>query len=427
MEFNRYCKSLIAGQNEAKDYNNWYKKNEKSEIQNDSFAILNDIEDDAEDEPYEDHYLNYMYFLLDALTVHDHIYEYKMLDWVADWWRKFDPETKYRTSYNHFWEYIWRNPNSGFLFANRLHMKNILYCGISRYEKPIEQHHHLGDHISLLIDIVKNEGNGAHIDWVFAVENTHPKVMKLVEEHFENGSKEGSLENYTRDYANMCRYHHQIHLIEKYQHLLFDDTNDDQEYAWYSLGYNKNAVHILKENRNKWENNDSIFSNMISCVEMLPLLESYIENGFKEKKDWTAELCQYEYGLPYVEQYIEQFTDNCWYHLCKNPSAISLIETNFSKINCELHHVLYSNPNAFALIQEKNVVLDLKAWDKLVDNPDANDFIEQHINDLNNETHIIYLNENLHRFPLLEKYRHLIRPEILLHPQIFYKKPAQSQ
>jgi hypothetical protein len=33
------------------------------------------------------------------------------------------------------------------------------------------------------------------------------------------------------------------------------------------------------------------------------------------------------------------------------------------------------------LIQEKNVVLDLKAWDKLVVNPDANDFIEQHIDD----------------------------------------------
>lgn len=73
------------------------------------------------------------------------------------------------------------------------------------------------------------------------------------------------------------------------------------------------------------------------------------------------------------------------------------------------------------------MVLDSKAWDYLVHNPDAIDFIEQHIHDLTEETHIMYLNENVNAFPLLEKHKHLIREEILCYPQIFYKKSAQSQ
>jgi hypothetical protein len=72
-------------------------------------------EDTPQEEDYKDPHHHYMLFLLDALTIRDDIYEYKMLDWVADWWRNFDPESKY---YNYFWENIWRNPKTGFLFEN---------------------------------------------------------------------------------------------------------------------------------------------------------------------------------------------------------------------------------------------------------------------------------------------------------------------
>jgi hypothetical protein len=436
MESNVYYNALRAGENEAKDYLTWVKNYDLQEKKKDSFSILYNYDDKSDDDDesqeqndpnddYKDPHDQYMLFLLDVLTIHDDIYEYKMLDWVADWWRNFDPESKYYSSCNYFWENIWRNPNSGFLFVNRLHIFHIMNSGVSRIEKPVECQYHLGELIGLFIDIVNNEGSGNHIDWDFAVQNTHPKVMKLVEGHFENGFKEGEYMN--KIYAYMCQYSHQIHLIEKYQHLLFDDTNEDQDNAWYYLGYNKNAVHYFEKYRNKWESSTYNYSSMVSCAQMLPLLESHMENGFKNQSEWTTYLCKYDYAISFIEPYVEYFNDECWKNICKNPGAIALIEIHFNKIIPENHHILYGNPNAVKFAQEKNVLLDSEAWDFLVDNPNAIDFIEQHIHDLTEEKHIMYLNENVNAFPLLEKHKHLIRPEILLHPQIFYKKPAKSQ
>ena len=447
MESNIYYNALKAGENEAKDYINWFKNHSLQKKKIDSFTILYDYEnddnesdndddpqeedtpqeeEDSQEEDYKDPHHHYMLFLLDALTIRDDIYEYKMLDWVADWWRNFDPESKYYYSYNYFWENIWRNPKTGFLFENRLHIFHMMNCGVSRFEKPVECQYHLGEIVGLLIDIVKNEGSGTHIDWEFAIKNTNQKVMKLVEEYFDNGFKEKK-EDINILYAYMCQCSHHMHLIEKYEHLLFDDTNEDQDDAWYYLGYNKNAVHYFETHRNKWENSTYNYTSMISCAELLPLLESYMEKGFQDQDKWTTYLCQYEYAITFIEPYVEYFSDECWKNICKNPGAFKLIETHFNKIKPEYHPILYGNPNAFKFAQEKNVVLDSKAWDYLVHNPDAIDFIEQHIHDLTEETHIMYLNENVNAFPLLEKHKHLIREEILCYPQIFYKKSAQSQ
>lgn len=121
---------------------------------------------------------------------------------------------------------------------------------------------------------------------------------------------------------------------------------------------------------------------------------------------------------------------------------MELIETHFDKINPKYHPVLYGNPNALTFVQEKNIVLNSVAWEHLVINkcPAAMDLIEQHIDELTVEKKTIdnikeediikeenirsiisQLNLNKCAFPLLEKYRHLVRHELITNPNIFYK------
>lgn len=479
----RYHKALLAGQEEVKDYKTWfenYRKTPYNQKQSCSIGILggyvidynddtveeeeeeeqeeetNTVEkDDAveeeeeeeEEEEYIDHYENYMYFLLDALTVRDDIYEYKMVDWVADWWRKFKPDSVYRCNYNWFWEDIWVNPKSAFLFANRLHINMMMHWGVMRFEKPIECQYHLGDIIPIVVDMVKNEGGNTHIDWEFAVCNTHPTVIKLVEDFFEKGFVDGKFTNsdvnYNEIYSHLCKYSHHIHLIEKYQFLLFDEENKEQEESWYSLCSNKNAIPILEKHRDKWIHDTTNLCSIVTHPELMYLVEHLLEKGFKEHEDWVAELCAYEHALLYIPPYLEYFTDNCWCYLCKNPAAMELIETHFDKINPKYHPVLYGNPNALTFVQEKNIVLNSLAWEHLVINkcPAAMDLIEKHIDELtveekttdnikeediikeeNIRSIISQLNSNKYAFPLLEKHRHLIKSTIIKNPNIFYKK-----
>jgi len=400
--------ALQAGEYEAQHYQEWL-EDENADC---SEFLLND-DDDLYDECERDYFL----FLLNQLTIKPY-YTHRLLPWVADWWRKHD--------YRAFWATIWQNPNSGFLFHNRLHLFKMMHSSARRIETNFEARYHLGGCVRLLVNMIVNEDHRKSIGWNDLIENTHPDAMKLAEEYVRD-------EHDSFLYANMCNYSHHMPLIKKHMHYLFDDNNKYRSLAWYRLCNNKNARSLLEAHRSQWDYEVSddegyheyefgrkkCYQNIVEYDELVSLItDDVIQQGILHQELWVEKLCLYAHGVSYIEPHIGRIWESCWNRLCENPAAIHLVEKHIGTLSTQSWEYLCGNPNAIHIVKNRN--WSQEEWSALVGNPEAVYLIEAHLERLTEEQDIVTFNENKGALKVIEKNPRLIREELLLHPDVFY-------
>jgi len=207
---------------------------------------------------------------------------------------------------------------------------------------------------------------------------------------------------------------------------------------WAFLSSNKNAIHILKQNK------DQVFFHKLCRNENAIAWLGEITNNFTEKMyqiDWSN-FCQNPNAVPIIEQLLQQnktvIQNLNWTNLCKNPNAVDLCEkylsyTNFGHLCCNPNAIpllqkltknftnyinpvdlykLTSNPNAISIIEQhwnknKSDFLDTLNWVELCENPNAADFIYRITNGFTTYFHKIKwasLWSNPTALPLLMKY-----------------------
>ena len=417
-EESQCLRALQAGEYEAQHYQEWL-EDENADC---SEFILND-----DDDLYVECDHNYFQFLLDCVTRKPY-YNHKMLPWVADWWRHYllPPEGngRYGYGYHAFWATIWRNPNSGFLFHNRLHLFKMMHSSARRIETDFEARYHLGPCVRTLVNMIENEDHRKSIGWNDLIENTHPEAMKLAEEYVRN-AHDSFL------YANLCNCPHHMPLIKKHMHYLFDDNNYYRPLAWYRLCGNGNARSLLEAHRSQWEyevSDDTVdnaigrkkcYQSLVEQVELVSLItDDAIEQGLQHQEEWVSQLCLYAHGLSYVEPHVDRLWETCWNRLCENPAAIRLVEKHIETLSTQSWEYLCGNPNAVHIVKDRNWSPD--EWSVLVGNPEAADLIEANLGRLTEEHDIVTFNENKGALKVIEKNPRLIREELLLHPDVFY-------
>lgn len=410
--------ALRAGEYEAQHYIEWL-HNEDADCS--EFLLTED--DDMHVEC--DH--NYFQFLLDCLTKKAY-YDHKMLPWVADWWRHYllPPEGngRYGYGYHAFWATIWRNPNTEFLFHNRLHLFKVMHSSGRSIESNFEAKYHLGPCVPLLVNMIENEDSRKTVDWHSVIKNSHPDAMKLAEEYFRDQPN-------SFRYAHMCSCAHHMPLIKKHMHYLLDNDNDDRSLAWYMLCDNTKAGPLLEAHRSQWNcepgdddfehaiGREDCYYHLVKHAELVYLIaDDDIRQGLQRQEVWVSELCRYAHGLPYIEPYVDRLWETCWNRLCGNPAAVGLVEEHIDTLSTRSWECLCGNPNAVEMVKDRNWTPE--EWSELVGNPEAVDLIEAHLMRLTEEDDIVTFNENKGALKVIEKNPGLIREELLLHPDVFY-------
>jgi hypothetical protein len=175
------------------------------------------------------------------------------------------------------------------------------------------------------------------LNWSQICENI--SCMDLIEEDVYNNDCQNI------DFNTLMYNSNSIDLIEELE-MPYTDL------LWYGLSSNKNAIHILENNKNNID-----YVNLLLNPNAMELIEEFLEDN-----ECCGTLSLNPNAIYLLEdKYFEQIN---WSLLSANPKAIKLLENNIDKIDWT---TILLNPNALDII--KNNQDKIKNWLLIAKNP----------------------------------------------------------
>ncbi len=177
------------------------------------------------------------------------------------------------------------------------------------------------------------------------------------------------------------------------------------EYHWFILSRNQNAISFIKNNVNKltynncWSNicdfksieairliadnihllNNESWEVLCKNEMAISILETHID--YIIKNGFLLELCLNINAIHIIEKYLNLFCENCWANLCLNNNAYLLIKNNLDKlthIDCWINMCWNNNFNIVNDIIKNNLnKLNNKCWLILCNNFNAITLIKE--------------------------------------------------